>query len=225
MKKEQARIAAELKSIDQQVAIASANYDAIRDRLDRCLNLLTNCHAAYLAAPHHLRRMMNQAVFEKFLVDMNGSSEAEPTDLFGLLLRTDFVLAANGTDAALVSGSPPLHRNIDWANGRPVNLGKVHGRGHVRGPERTGPRTRQRNPLGVGLNKHYLAEGVGFEPTVPCDTTVFETVRFVRSRIPPPERLAATPDTAGSRSVRPWAWWRGGARRLVRIGDRRAGFG
>src|SRR5580704_303798 len=30
-----------------------------------------------------------------------------------------------------------------------------------------------------------LAEGVGFEPTVPCDTTVFETVRFVRSRIPP----------------------------------------
>src|ERR1039458_6069743 len=37
------------------------------------------------------------------------------------------------------------------------------------------------------------AEGVGFEPTVPCDTTVFETVRFVRSRIPPPERLAAAP--------------------------------
>jgi hypothetical protein len=30
-----------------------------------------------------------------------------------------------------------------------------------------------------------LAEGVGFEPTVPCDTTVFETVRFGHSRIPP----------------------------------------
>ncbi len=29
------------------------------------------------------------------------------------------------------------------------------------------------------------AEGVGFEPTVPCDTTVFETVRLVHSRIPP----------------------------------------
>ena len=37
------------------------------------------------------------------------------------------------------------------------------------------------------------AEGVGFEPTVPCDTTVFETVRFVRSRIPPPVRLVAAP--------------------------------
>ncbi len=36
-----------------------------------------------------------------------------------------------------------------------------------------------------------LAEGVGFEPTVPCDTTVFETVRFGHSRIPPDERLVA----------------------------------
>ncbi len=35
-----------------------------------------------------------------------------------------------------------------------------------------------------------MAEGVGFEPTVPFDTTVFETVRFVRSRIPPANRLA-----------------------------------
>src|SRR5438270_7394465 len=33
------------------------------------------------------------------------------------------------------------------------------------------------------------AEGVGFEPTVACATTVFETVRFGRSRIPPSPRL------------------------------------
>ncbi len=38
---------------------------------------------------------------------------------------------------------------------------------------------------------HNGAEGVGFEPTVPFDTTVFETVRFVRSRIPPANRLVA----------------------------------
>src|SRR5947209_20105728 len=35
------------------------------------------------------------------------------------------------------------------------------------------------------------AEGVGFEPTVACATTVFETVRFGRSRIPPSTRLPA----------------------------------
>ena len=33
------------------------------------------------------------------------------------------------------------------------------------------------------------AEEVGFEPTVPCRTTVFETVRFGRSRTPPPAKV------------------------------------
>src|SRR5580658_4465712 len=33
------------------------------------------------------------------------------------------------------------------------------------------------------------AEEVGFEPTVPCRTTVFETVRFGRSRTPPSAKV------------------------------------
>ena len=37
---------------------------------------------------------MNQAVFEKFLVDFDGSTEALLTDMFGILLRQDFVLPA-----------------------------------------------------------------------------------------------------------------------------------
>ncbi len=42
------------------------------------------------------------------------------------------------------------------------------------------------NPLASwSPTRGVSAEGVGFEPTVPFDTTVFETVRFVRSRIPP----------------------------------------
>ena len=30
-----------------------------------------------------------------------------------------------------------------------------------------------------------MAEGVGFEPTVPCETTVFKTVTIVHSVTPP----------------------------------------
>ena len=60
------------------------------------------------------------------------------------------------------------------------------------------PAGQDKNPTRWGQPE--LAEGVGFEPTVPCDTTVFETVRFVRSRIPsvPGERLVmeARPDRA-----------------------------
>src|SRR5262249_54975333 len=42
------------------------------------------------------------------------------------------------------------------------------------------PPRRQEDPGG-----REMAEGVGFEPTVPGGTMVFETIRFGRSRIPP----------------------------------------
>jgi hypothetical protein len=35
------------------------------------------------------------------------------------------------------------------------------------------------------VTRFSLAEEVGFEPTVPVDTAVFETARFGRSRTPP----------------------------------------
>ena len=40
------------------------------------------------------------------------------------------------------------------------------------------------NPI-LPLTCSFVAEGVGFEPTVTCATMVFETIRFGRSRIPP----------------------------------------
>src|ERR1035441_8628388 len=73
--------------------------------------------------------------------------------------------------------------------------------GFLRDSPRLGLEGRNRNTTSE------LAEGVGFEPTVPCDTTVFETVRFVRSRIPPPERLVASTLTPspGRHPIEEWA--------------------
>ena len=39
------------------------------------------------------------------------------------------------------------------------------------------------------VTRFYTAEEVGFEPTVPGDTAVFETARFGRSRTPPSTSL------------------------------------
>jgi len=104
--------------------------------------------------------MMNQAVFEKFLVDLDGSTEAVPTDMFGILLRQDFVLPAGITHDDLADREVPVHRNADWANGRPVDLDKVAVDSKVRAPERSGSRTCLRHLQKVGLNKVLLAEGV-----------------------------------------------------------------
>ncbi len=44
-------------------------------------------------------------------------------------------------------------------------------------------------PKGSGSSKLCMAERVGFEPTVPYGTTVFETARFGRSRTSPHQKF------------------------------------
>jgi hypothetical protein len=185
LKKEQARIAAESQAVERKLATANANFDNIKDLLERCLDLLANCHNAYLASPASIRRMLNQAVFEKFLVDFDGSTEAVPTNLFGILLRQDFVLGAGIAHDDLADNEVPVHRNADWANGRPISLDKDANEEQVRRPERSGSRTCLRHLQKVGLNKTLLAEGVGFEPTEACTSRLFKSRAFVRSAIPP----------------------------------------
>jgi hypothetical protein len=96
---------------------------------------------------------MNQAVFEKFLVDFDGSTQATPTDMFGILLRQDFVLVTGEAHNDLVDGGASVHRNADRANGRPVNLGKGAFDEQIRTPERSGSRACLRHLQKVGLNK------------------------------------------------------------------------
>jgi hypothetical protein len=47
----------------------------------------------------------------------------------------------------------------------------------------------------------FMAEGVGFEPTVTCATMVFETIRFGRSRIPPGGIVTAGHSAPGSKEL------------------------
>ena len=52
------------------------------------------------------------------------------------------------------------------------------------------PRHReQKEKTGDVVTRLFVAEEVGFEPTVPVDTAVFETARFGRSRTPPSTSL------------------------------------
>jgi hypothetical protein len=50
------------------------------------LSFLANCYEAYRDAPQQIRRRLDQAVFERFLVGEDESAEAELTDMFGSLL-------------------------------------------------------------------------------------------------------------------------------------------
>jgi hypothetical protein len=52
------------------------------------------------------------------------------------------------------------------------------------------------------LTCDFVAEGVGFEPTVTCATMVFETIRFGRSRIPPGEMLGDRQRLSAKKALR-----------------------
>lgn len=69
LKSEQSRITAELESIEERLAAAAMESDAVESNLKRALDLVGNLHGAYLAGDHRQRRLMNQAIFERFLVD------------------------------------------------------------------------------------------------------------------------------------------------------------
>ncbi len=162
MKKEQDRIATELMAVEEQIRRADLKFEAIETSLEMCLGFLTNCHEAYSRAEALTRRKMNQAVFSRFLVSDDGVEEAELDGVFGILLRPD-LLAERGR---IEVGEDAVHRRRDWADGVPRRYGVPLGsaNGHT---ERSPSQSRERPRRVWGLNKHYLAEEVGFEPTVP----------------------------------------------------------
>ena len=86
--------------------------------------------------------------------------EAKTTEAFRTLLRIDALRVTNGRKAPPAS-DPGIHDSRQWSQGVPLWLLQAM-------EAHRGLRPGQEAPvlLGVGLNKDYLAEEVGFEPTV-----------------------------------------------------------
>ncbi len=59
---------------------AHESKDAV-GALDEALVIINNCHAYYLAATPHLRRLMNQALFERLLLHTD-TLDSQPQPLY-----------------------------------------------------------------------------------------------------------------------------------------------
>jgi site-specific DNA recombinase len=178
MAEEQERITKEMTETERQLAAAEVGLDRVENMMRRSMEFLTNCHQTYVIAPPQVRRQLNQAVFEAFYVRRDGSLCARPTEAFRTFFRTDALQFLD--EPELVSGPAELHDSREWVDGRPKWLLEAETKQGQSWKSSSTPAF-----YGLGLNCDYLAEGVGFEPTVPGGTTVFETARFGRSRIPP----------------------------------------
>ena len=71
LKKEQAKITKELAAINHEIKQHNITFDQISQNLTDSLELLDDCAAFYKGASDTIKRLMNQAIFEKIYISCN----------------------------------------------------------------------------------------------------------------------------------------------------------
>ena len=80
MKSEQQKITKELATVEHEIKQHSMTFDQISENLSYALEMLNDCGKAYRNASDKIKRLMNQAIFEKIYVICN---EDIPLDIEG----------------------------------------------------------------------------------------------------------------------------------------------
>jgi hypothetical protein len=105
---EQDRLTTEANQAERHIEVAEASFADIEDTLGKALDLLADCQRAYLAAPGHLRRQWNQALFERLVVYDDKIGEAEIAEPFATLADPELPKSLGGkavTASAVSSGA------------------------------------------------------------------------------------------------------------------------
>jgi site-specific DNA recombinase len=110
LRSEQDRLAAETRQAERHLEAAEASFGDIASTLAKALDLLADCQRAYLAAPGHLRRQWNQALFERLVVYDERIADAEVAEPFATLADPELPArldgeAVTGTGASSGGGS------------------------------------------------------------------------------------------------------------------------
>ena len=80
----QDRIAHRLALLDAQIEAGAIEYEQAKAHLDDCLALAGDCHAIYMSIDDSLRRIANQALFDKLIVTPDESIDGEPGERFNI---------------------------------------------------------------------------------------------------------------------------------------------
>ena len=86
LKAEQTRLSAEIMLCEEREKSLSAQADQAQAVLELAIQLIGNCHAAYLKAKAETRRLFNQAFFEAIYVKDRKLQRAQMTELFDALV-------------------------------------------------------------------------------------------------------------------------------------------
>src|SRR5262249_43602185 len=110
LRQEQQRIASALARIEEQEAATDDQQELVEENLARALELAADCEAAYLSAPPHIRKLLNQAFFRRLWIDDDEHIRSELAPPFDVLLSDRVREAA--TKAKQTRRETP---DIDWS--------------------------------------------------------------------------------------------------------------
>jgi hypothetical protein len=99
---EQQRIETERAQTRQWVESATHEAAEVLEAVNDALALVDRCHETYLAAEPHVRRLMNQAIFERLLV----STDDTPGDQHPVFARIARIRQTGRPTAPVGAGSP-----------------------------------------------------------------------------------------------------------------------
>ena len=87
LKSEQERLGSELNYIEERLGVLELKFDVVETHLKASLKFVGNLHTAYLEANQRIRRQINQAIFERFLIADDGGITGQLRAPFALLLQ------------------------------------------------------------------------------------------------------------------------------------------
>lgn len=152
LKEEQARITRELEGAQGRLGATEQAFVDIQTTLDKALDLAQDCQVAYRLAGPKLRRLFNQAFFEKLLLDDEGNVASVLAEPFGSLLGEE--LAAEAEAHLAVASRSVQDGEAEEAGLTITETGAAvpdrDGGGHAR----------------AGVNVMHLVPAVGLEPTL-----------------------------------------------------------
>ena len=119
---EQERIARRLAFLDAQINAGDIEYGQAKAHLEDCLTLAGDCHAIYMSIDDSLRRLANQAFFDKLIVMPDDTVDGQPGEPFNILFNPDVQRAALARQQAATESGPQTGNVVGLNNDDLVDL-------------------------------------------------------------------------------------------------------
>ncbi len=166
-RREQQRISAAMEDAKAILKQRDYQFKETERTVTEAIELAANWGRAYGKASDQVRRQLNQAFFDMFLIDVGGVAGAQVTPAFRSVLRDDLVERFEGRRPELLGTAEQAERGLRARKGLPPGYSRTYAR-----------EPRELILSGVGSSKGTLVGEGGVEPPPGCPDRILNPARL-----------------------------------------------